>query len=190
MLEHFKELFYVSETSASGLRWRDNRWAGFSNNTLNAAKDSVAGSINTQGYWMVYCNFLKTSVSCHRIVYMLSSNVELEKEDQVDHVDGVRSNNLIHNLRQVTFAGNARNQKLRADSSTGVQGVTWNVRTADGYVSAMAQWTDLNGKKRQKYFAVTKYGEAGAFDLACRFREQAIRELNLLNAGYSDRHGK
>jgi hypothetical protein len=43
----------------------------------------------------------------------------------VDHIDRDRSNNRIANLRPATQSQNGANSKLRADSTSGLKGVTW-----------------------------------------------------------------
>lgn len=44
-------------------------------------------------------------------------------EGQIDHINGDRSDNRIENLREVSNAENAHNQKARDDSTSGVLGV-------------------------------------------------------------------
>jgi hypothetical protein len=48
-------------------------------------------------------------------------------DGQIDHIDGVRDNNAIANLREVTFAGNSQNQRIsHKDSSFGMLGIDYN----------------------------------------------------------------
>jgi hypothetical protein len=44
---------------------------------------------------------------------------------QIDHVNGVRSDNRIANLRDVSHSENQRNTKLRHDNKHGMPGVDW-----------------------------------------------------------------
>lgn len=45
--------------------------------------------------------------------------------EQIDHVNGIRSDNRLSNLRAVSRAENGRNQKRRSTNTSGVTGVQW-----------------------------------------------------------------
>ena len=59
----------------------------------------------------------------HRVIWAL--NFGEWPADQIDHINGVRNDNRIENLRSVTNRGNARNQKLKATNTSGFCGVVW-----------------------------------------------------------------
>lgn len=46
--------------------------------------------------------------------------------EQVDHIDGDRSNNVLSNLREANNAQNNRNTGLRSTNTTGFKGVSYN----------------------------------------------------------------
>lgn len=46
--------------------------------------------------------------------------------DDIDHINGIKTDNSISNLRATDRSGNMRNQKLRKDNSSGIVGVVWN----------------------------------------------------------------
>jgi len=48
--------------------------------------------------------------------------------DQIDHVNGVRTDNRIENLRSVTHAENGRNQAIPRNNTSGVMGVARRTR--------------------------------------------------------------
>jgi len=63
----------------------------------------------------------------HRVIWLLETG-EWPK-DQIDHINGDRSDNRISNLRQVSNAENARNMKRRKNKPDGVTGVYWDKLT-------------------------------------------------------------
>lgn len=46
-------------------------------------------------------------------------------ENQIDHIDGCKTNNSIPNLREVSQSCNIRNQGVRATNKSGITGVRW-----------------------------------------------------------------
>ena len=59
----------------------------------------------------------------HRVAYAIYHGAW--PEGDIDHINGVRNDNRIENIRCVSRSGNARNQKLRRNSKTGNVGVHW-----------------------------------------------------------------
>tara|TARA_R110000868_G_scaffold208946_2_gene458505 strand:- start:270 stop:803 length:534 start_codon:yes stop_codon:yes gene_type:complete len=47
-------------------------------------------------------------------------------KDQIDHINGVRSDNRIDNLREASQTDNARNTRIPATNMSGVIGIRWN----------------------------------------------------------------
>jgi len=60
----------------------------------------------------------------HRVVWAVHQGEWPTHE--IDHINGVKNDNRIENLRAVTRVANSRNLPKRADNSSGVTGVTWN----------------------------------------------------------------
>lgn len=61
----------------------------------------------------------------HRVIWML---VNGEAADQIDHINGVRHDNRISNLRKVSPLENSRNVKRTNRNYSGVVGVKWDKR--------------------------------------------------------------
>jgi hypothetical protein len=72
----------------------------------------------SNGYQEVTIN--KKKHYAHRIIFMMFNG---RWPEQIDHIDGNRSNNLVSNLREANNAQNNRNTKLRTSNTTGFKGV-------------------------------------------------------------------
>jgi hypothetical protein len=114
--------------------------------------------------------------------------VELGEGDEIDHESGDRSNNKSWNLRLVGNVQNSRNKGTFSNNSSGVTGVGFHTNKA-GNLYCKAQWNDLKGKRKSKYFSVASLGLLPAFKQACVYRDAIISELNTQGAGYTERHG-
>lgn len=84
------------------------------------AKGSISGSTSSEGY-------LVTSVDgkvykCHRLAWLYMTGEW--PQGQIDHINGIRSDNRFENLRDVTKQTNIENQRKsqRSNKSTGVLG--------------------------------------------------------------------
>lgn len=69
----------------------------------------------------------------HRIMWFMATG---EEPEQIDHVNRVRSDNRISNLRASSQALNQRNRNVRRDSVSGVRGVYY-VSSTGNYQSTM-----------------------------------------------------
>lgn len=95
-------------------RWKSGR--------AQVRAGDIAGSMDNHGYIKLRLNgmFFKA----HRIAWMMAYR-EAPK-GQIDHINGIRSDNRIENLRVVTNKQNAENMKLRSDNTSGFRGVSFN----------------------------------------------------------------
>ena len=83
----------------------------------------VAGSVDANGYVIIYAD--NRPYKAHRLAWLHVHGAW--PDNQIDHIDGCRSNNAFANLRDVTKAVNLQNQKRAPRSSThGFFGVTRN----------------------------------------------------------------
>jgi hypothetical protein len=67
-------------------------------------------------------------VMAHRIVWKMFNG---DEPDFIDHINGVRSDNRIENLRPATKTINKLNESLRADSQSGFIGYLGTPQTAE-----------------------------------------------------------
>ena len=78
--------------------------------------------INTKGY--LIAKIKGYPYLLHRIIWVLAYGCWPKNE--IDHINGVRTDNKLGNLREVTGAENQQNRRLSANNTSGCVGVTWN----------------------------------------------------------------
>lgn len=77
-------------------------------------------TLNHNGY--LYGALFEENYSTHRLAWYYVHGVE---PDEVDHINGNRSDNRIVNLRNVSRTENCRNTKRAKRNTSGVVGVSW-----------------------------------------------------------------
>ena len=83
----------------------------------------TAGSDHGNGYLSIGMHGRK--YFCHRLAFAITFG---RWPDQVDHINGNRSDNRWVNLRDVSHLENHRNQRMRKNNKSGVMGVHWTDR--------------------------------------------------------------
>jgi heme-degrading monooxygenase HmoA len=79
----------------------------------------VAGTIHSRdGYRQI--SICKVQHKAHRLAWLYVTGAW--PSEQIDHVNGDRSDNRIANLREASAAGNARNARRRIDNVSGFKG--------------------------------------------------------------------
>lgn len=103
------------ETSSTFLRWKKQTHIS---NRINVGDE--AGSLNkSTSYYHTFFN--NKAYLTHRIVFFLHNGYCPEV---LDHVDCVRTNNNINNIRESTLSENSHNRKINKNSTTGVKGLS------------------------------------------------------------------
>jgi len=95
--------------------------------TSNAIKigDVVGSKQKDGGYIQMYFN--KKRVRAHRLIWIYH-NGDIPDKFQIDHINGIRHDNRIENLRLVTNTQNSYNRPKSRKSTSGYKGVYWNIR--------------------------------------------------------------
>lgn len=109
--ETLKEIFHYD---GQHLRWRIRP-------SHNTQKGDIAGCIGGKGYRTVVVSY--TKYLAHRLIWAWVYGSE---PNQIDHINGIRIDNRIDNLRSVTGHENAQNRRSRLDNRSGVTGVSLN----------------------------------------------------------------
>ena len=81
----------------------------------------VAGGINNKGY--VYIRVFSVKYRAHRLAWLYVYG-DFPK-NQIDHINRIKTDNRIANLRDVTMSVNQRNRNLQANNTSGHVGVRW-----------------------------------------------------------------
>ena len=79
------------------------------------------GAKETTGY--IRARFKGTTYHLHRLAWLL--HYGHWPSGQIDHINGIRDDNRIHNLRDIPQAENKKNLRLRKDNLSGIPGVSW-----------------------------------------------------------------
>lgn len=150
----------------------------------------LAGSLTTGGYITISIDGGR--YLAHRLAWLYVYGY-FPKGDKcfIDHIDQNRSNNRIENLREVSQAENARNQKMYSNNKSSVTGVYLRKKLTKKviYEYFVAAWYNKNGEKLEEWFSVKKYGFDQAKTLATAFRERQLYLLKAQGVSYSDLHG-
>jgi hypothetical protein len=131
-----------------------------------------AGSINKGGYRKVHID--GRYYSEHRVIWLfVFGQWPAYPEFEIDHLNGVKSDNRIQNLRKCSKSMNQRNGSMRRNNTSGVIGVNW-VRSKGAWIARI--WDG----PRHRYLGQFKdIAEAAAA------RAKAEQEI-----GYHPGHGK
>lgn len=115
------------------LRWKTNR--------RGAAKaGQLAGVVDkSRGYVKISIDNIR--YKAHRICYKMATGWDVGMFE-IDHINGVRSDNRLSNLRMVNAIANRKNTKRRANNSSGYTGVSFHKRNKKWRAQLKA-----NGKK-------------------------------------------
>nr|DAF78407.1 MAG TPA: homing endonuclease [Caudoviricetes sp.] len=133
-------------------------------------KGDVAGTKRKNGY--IYVNVDGKITAAHRIVWEMH-NGTIPDGMYIDHINHIRDDNRIENLRLVTKIDNAWNMTKKKNNKSGVTGVSWDRRSK--------KWrAQITLFKRNIHL-----GEFNSFDMAVKVRREAEEFY-----GFHENHGK
>jgi hypothetical protein len=103
----------------------------------NAKKGDIVGSLDSCGYLQFSMDYKMYKL--HRIIW---TYIHGDIPDEIDHINGDKTDNRLCNLRNVTRCDNLKNKPIYRNNKSGVLGVHWQ--------SGRGKWVakiDVNGKR-------------------------------------------
>ena len=158
-----KSLDYDPDTGILTWRPKDEskfdckRW-----NTRYAGKEAGCLDISN-GYKniMLKSEIFRRRFKYHRVAWLVFYGEWPSK--QVDHINHIRSDNRICNLRDVTHQQNCRNRGMNSNNTSGVMGVCWH--------REVGKWVAQSACKGEKIFVGSYASKEDAAEAICNYYE-------------------
>lgn len=120
----------------------------------------------TSAGWVEAHGYIRVSLGdrahyAHRLIFLREYGWF---PDQVDHINGLRDDNRLCNLRAADNTTNARNSKLRVDNTSSRVGVSWHENRwrallfIDGRYISLGRFTDFDAACAARAAAEVAYG--------------------------------
>jgi len=93
-------------------------------NTKHSRIGAIANTLNKDGYIII--GYKNKKYKAHRLAWLYMYG-KLPKE-QIDHINHIRTDNRMYNLREVTSAENQKNRTMSKNNNSSVMGVNWHYR--------------------------------------------------------------
>ena len=108
----------------------------------------VAGYKKTNGYVSITINSKKCMA--HRLIWVLVHG-SIDSKLQIDHINGVKDDNRLSNIRLVTQQENLKNKRIGKSNKSGAVGVSWYKKTLKWCAKI-----NVNGKMRHLGYFTNK----------------------------------
>lgn len=132
---------------------------------LNVAMGSIAGHISGEGY-RVIC-YRRYQFKAHRLAWILHHGSW--PQNQIDHINMIRDDNRIENLREADASQNRHNSRAQRNNSHGYKGVAWDAQKRRWVARIMVRGKRVNlGRFRTREEAAEAYS-SGAEEYAGEF---------------------
>lgn len=125
---------------------------------------SAAGFYDRAGYRKIEID--GRSYMAHRLIFYITYGRE---PVEIDHINGVRDDNRLCNLRDSTRETNMHNQCLRKDNKSGIKGVFWH--------SQSQKWRAEIERNKQRYCLGPFDSKEDARDAVMSLRERLHKDF-------------
>lgn len=115
LTKELAERLFVYDPETGRFDWRTRPAGQTITNSIGA------GGFNSEGYRVV--RWEKRNYRVHRIIWLMTHGAW--PVNDVDHINGDRSDNRICNLRSATRTQNNYNQRISSRNKSGHKGVSW-----------------------------------------------------------------
>ena len=123
----------------------------------------VAGCARRDGYRLIRLD--GGSYLAHRLAWLYIHGVSPPEE--TDHINGIRADNRIANLREATKSGNQQNRAIHSKNTSGFPGVSWH--------SQVGKWqAHIRSEGKSKYLGLFDASE-DAHEAYCAAKVQMHR---------------
>jgi len=113
----------------------------------------VAGAIQRDGYWRI--KIFRRLYAAHRLAWLASHGYW--PDGQIDHINRIKTDNRISNLRIVSASANAQNKIMDSKNTSGFRGVSWQAKSnkwvAQIGVNGKQKYIGLFSEKHEAYAA-------------------------------------
>lgn len=112
----------------------------------NVKIGNKAGSIRKDGYWRI--GIKNKAHTAHRVIFLYHHGY---LPQNIDHINGIKTDNRIENLRAATTRQNQLNSKINSKNKSGIKGVCWDKQSKKWrvYLYIEGKFTDFG-----KYFDI------------------------------------
>ena len=128
-----------------------------------------AGCLDSYGYRRI--KICRGLVKAHRLAWLMTYG-DMPSGVEIDHINGLRDDNRIANLRLADRSINTQNVSIRNNSTSGLMGAS--------YYKPTGKWKAQITANRKKMFL-------GYFDTALSAHEAYMQAKRTLHQGYVDR---
>jgi hypothetical protein len=148
------DLLFEYDYNSGKLIWKVDRGACSRNG-------KVAGFIGSDGYISIEIN--NKAYKAHRLIWIMIYGKL--PNDKVDHINGIRHDNRLCNLRECSHYENMRNRYKNSNNKSGYKGVSWSKDKQKWLVQLMVNknrihvglFNDINDAAEAYKLAAIKY---------------------------------